>query len=216
MQVFDNLLHIIEILRSPEGCPWDREQTLSSMRSALIEEVYEVVEAIDTENYENLKEEIGDLFFVTCFVGYLAQQQGLFTLEEVITHVTEKLIYRHPHVFSEKKEITVDTVLSRWESLKASEKSSQGHPLKSIPKSLPEIQRLYKILTKMKRLRFSWKLESLQDVTDQIARVVHHDPHIFFKGFLLYAFEQGLDLASVIRELSHELIEHYDRQKNTF
>lgn len=213
MQAFDDLLRLIEILRSPEGCPWDREQTLSSMRTAILEEAYELVDAIDTQNRENLIEEMGDLLFVTCFVGYLAQQEGLTTLEEVLTSVKAKLIRRHPHVFSERKEMSVDGILANWESIKAQEKTSSEHPLRSIPKSLPELQRLYKILSKMKRLKFSWELESLSSVKREIESTIHHDPKTFFKGFLLYAFEQGIDLPALIRELSSELIEHYDNQK---
>lgn len=213
MQAFDDLLRLIEILRSPEGCPWDREQTLSSMRTAILEEAYELVDAIDTQNKENLIEEMGDLLFVTCFVAYLAQQEGLTTFEEILTLVRAKLIRRHPHVFSEKKELSVDSILSNWESIKAQEKTSSEHPLRSIPKSLPELQRLYKILSRMKRLKFSWELGSLSAVKREIESTVHHDPRTFFKGFLLYAFEQGIDLPALIRELSSELIAHYDNQK---
>ncbi len=212
MEAFHKLLRIIEILRSPEGCPWDREQNLSSMRTAIIEEAYELVDAIDTQDKENLKEEIGDLFFVTCFVAYLAQQEKLFTIEEMIETVSAKLIRRHPHVFSEKNTITVENVLQNWEAIKSQEKPTPQHPLKSIPKSLPELQRLYKILNKMKRLKVSWRLESLQPITQEITHTIHHDPKTFLKGVLLYAFEQGLDVAAIIRELSQELISHFDQQ----
>ncbi|URA10516.1 MazG family protein [Thermospira aquatica] len=212
MEAFQKLLRIIETLRSPEGCPWDREQTIPSMRTAIIEEAYELVEAIDTQDKENLKEEMGDLFFVVCFVAYLAQQENLFTIEEMIESVTSKLIRRHPHVFHEKNTITVENVLQNWEAIKSREKSTPHHPLKSIPKNLPELQRLYKILNKMKRLKVSWKLESLQTISHEISRAAHHDPKNFLKGFLLYAFEQGLDVPAIIRELSHELITHFDKQ----
>ncbi|MCX7881823.1 MAG: MazG family protein [Brevinematales bacterium] len=212
MQAFDELLQLIEILRSPAGCPWDREQTLASMRSALIEEVYEVVEAIDTSNKDNFIEEIGDLLFVTCFVAYLAQQEGMTTLEDILLRVKHKLIRRHPHVFGERKDLNVESILSNWERIKESEKVTLSHPLKSIPKSLPELQRLYKILSKMKRLKFSWQLEPLQKVAREIEPVATRDPTTFFKGVLLYAFEKGVDLSAVIRELSSELIEYYDKQ----
>lgn len=214
-KVFSELIRIIDILRSPEGCPWDREQTPSSMRASLIEETYEVIDAIDTKNTENLKEEIGDLFFVTCFVAYLAQQEGLFTIEDMIRSTTHKLIRRHPHVFSERQTITVDGVLQNWETIKSNEKTIPEHPLRSIPRSLPELQRLQKILSKMKRLRFSPKPIPFQSITEEVARIVHQDPAAFFKGFLLYAFENNLDLPSLIRELSNELIEHFDKQNQT-
>jgi|GEM_PF-2070426 len=214
MKAFDDLLHTIEILRSPQGCLWDREQTLSSMRGAIIEEAYEVVEAIDNNNEANLKEEIGDLIFVACFVAYLAQQEGHFTIEETIHNVNTKLIRRHPHVFSSQYEgITVDGVLQNWEAIKKTEKPANEHPLQSIPKSLPELQRLSKILSKMKRLQMSWKPPHIPELSPEVTFHIQHNPQSFIKGLLLYAFEQNIDLPAIIRELNHELISYFDKQQ---
>ncbi len=153
MKQFQRLYDTIARLRAKDGCPWDIEQTISSMRPHLIEETYEVVDAIDSDNTHDLLEELGDLMFLTVFVSYIAEQDGRFTVDEVIQTVTDKLIRRHPHVFSDTEVNGVSDVLKNWESIKLSEKKNHSRktPFDGIPKSLPELDRFRKTLQKLTR-----------------------------------------------------------------
>lgn len=117
------LLKIIDLLLGPEGCPWDRKQTLLSMRASLMEEAGELVEAIDSGEKNNIVEEIGDLFFVVLFLARLAEKEGKGSVNEALQSINEKLIRRHPHIFGEeKKQLTEEEVLRQWQQIKAQEK----------------------------------------------------------------------------------------------
>lgn len=146
---FEKLTQISDRLMGPEGCPWDREQTLPSMRQFILEEAYEIVEAIDEEDDKNLAEEIGDLFFNLLFLCKIAEKEGRFTTSEVFRKVGEKLIGRHPHVFGETKLEGSQAVLEQWEKIKKQEKSERKSILDGIPKSLPALSRAYKIVAKI-------------------------------------------------------------------
>lgn len=150
VDAFEKLLHVGEVLMGPQGCPWDREQTLVSLRGAILEEACEVIEAIDNEDDENLAEELGDLLYQIVFVSMVAQKEKRFSLEGVIDLVREKLIHRHPHVFGDKEIKTADEVLKAWEEIKAQEKSHRTSLLDGIPKGLPALARGYKIAKKIK------------------------------------------------------------------
>lgn len=147
---FKKLLDVSRRLMGPGGCPWDREQTLVSMRSSVLEEACEVIEAIDEGDKNNLKEELGDLLFNVLFFCQLGEKEGLFTTEEVIREIKEKLIKRHPHVFGEAKIEGMEAVLNQWEQLKKEEKNHRESLLDGIPKGLPALARAYKMAKKMK------------------------------------------------------------------
>ena len=154
----DDLLKIMELLRAPGGCPWDREQTHKSIRRDLLEEAYEVAEAIDQESPEHLREELGDLLLQVVFHAVLAQEEGLFDLDDVAGGICKKLIYRHPHVFGD---VTVDStgeVLKNWEELKKKEKhqSSQADAVDSVARSLPALWRAEKVQKKAAKVGFDW------------------------------------------------------------
>ena len=153
MEEISKLLEVTDKLLGPEGCPWDREQTMNSIRPYVLEETCELIEAIDLEDNSHIKEELGDLFFNAIFLSRLAEKEKRFDLKDVVKGVTEKLIYRHPHVFGDKKIQTADGVIKQWDHLKSQEKdkSIRTSALDGIPKSLPALTRAKKIIKKMKK-----------------------------------------------------------------
>jgi len=147
-------------LRDPEsGCPWDKEQSFESISDCTIEEAYEVVEAIENKDYESLKDELGDLLFQVSFHSLIAEEKGLFTLDDVIDSVSEKLIRRHPHVFSDKK---IDNSLEQsdeWERIKVSEQretNKDSSLMDNIGKNQPALNRSFKIGKKARAVGFDW------------------------------------------------------------
>ena len=144
---FDDLVDIVCVLRSDVGCPWDREQTHRSIRKDFIEETYEVIEAIDTENPELLREELGDVMLQVVFHARIETEQGRFTVDDVCDEVCRKLIHRHPHVFGNVVADTSEAVLSNWEKIKSDEKErvTVTDKLKSIPPMLPALMRAQKV-----------------------------------------------------------------------
>jgi len=148
---FEKLLEISGHLMGPEGCPWDREQTLVSMRNSVLEEACEVIEAIDEDNKENLVEELGDLLYNVLFFCQLGEKEKRFTLEEVIGTIREKLIRRHPHVFQKESLKDVEQIINQWERIKKEEKKERESLLDGIPKGLPALARASKMIHKMKK-----------------------------------------------------------------
>ena len=141
-----DLEHIIALLRAPGGCPWDIEQTHQSVRANLIEETYEAVEAIDTNNMELLKEELGDVLMQVLFHAQMEAEQGTFTFADVVDGVAKKLIVRHPHVFGNAEADTPDEVLDNWDNIKRVEKSQKTFTdtLLSVPEAFPALMRAQK------------------------------------------------------------------------
>ena len=139
----DDLVTVVEVLRSEEGCPWDREQTHKSIRKDFIEETYEVIEAIDTEDPVLLREELGDVLLQVAFHTEIEREQGGFTLSDVANDVCVKLIHRHPHVFGDVIAETSDKVLANWEVIKSEEKERRTitDKLRSIPPMLPALMK---------------------------------------------------------------------------
>ena len=144
---FEDLKEIMRILRSNEGCPWDREQTHKSIRKNFIEETYEAVEAIDDDNPELLKEELGDVLLQVVFHAQISAEKGEFDIENVCDEVCKKLIIRHPHIFADTIADTSGQVLSNWENIKIEEKgyADDKEYIKSTAKSLPALMRAQKI-----------------------------------------------------------------------
>jgi MazG family protein len=151
---FDELVSIVKRLRNE--CPWDREQTHKSIRHLLLEETYETLEAIDSENYEELKKELGDLLLHVIFNSVIAEGEGMFDLKDVIAAISEKMIERHPHVFGNTKVSGTNEVLKNWEHIKLNE-SGRKSVLDGVPKSLPSLTRAYRIQEKSSKTGFDWK-----------------------------------------------------------
>jgi MazG family protein len=154
----NELINLIETLRGKNGCPWDQKQTPGSMSIYLIEEMYELVEAIIRKDSDNVCEELGDVFFHILFITSIYKEKGKFDLEEVIGKVTEKMLRRHPHVFGDTRVENVEDVRKQWHHIKQTEKN--GGPstsvLNSVPKSLPALIRAYQVSERAARTGFDW------------------------------------------------------------
>jgi tetrapyrrole methylase family protein/MazG family protein len=147
---------IVRRLRSKHGCPWDRRQTHRSLKTPLVEETYEVLDAIDRADAPSLKEELGDLLLQVVFHAEIEKSRGRFGLDGVINAVCDKLIRRHPHVFARGKKVSAEGALKQWEVLKRTEKSGQS-PLASVPRHSPALMRAVRIQDKAARLGFEWR-----------------------------------------------------------
>lgn len=162
---------LVRLLRAPGGCPWDAEQTIQSLRPAVLEEAYEVAEAIDDEDDAGLCEELGDLLLQVVFLCTLAEEQGRFTLRDAATDLCTKMIFRHPHVFGDAVAKDSAAVLFAWENLKKTEKGqkTQGDVLKAVPKTLPALVRSAKVQKKAAKVGFDWDspLDALKKVYEE-------------------------------------------------
>lgn len=155
---FNDLVTIMSVLRSPEGCPWDKKQTHKSIRRNLIEETYEAVEAIDTDDDELLREELGDILLQVVFHSEIADNKGSFNINDVCDGICKKLIERHPHIFADVIASTSEQVLLNWDEIKKGEKGHKTHTdtINSIAKSLPSLMRSEKIQKKAAKAGFDW------------------------------------------------------------
>jgi len=153
---FPSLVELIARLRGPEGCPWDRKQTAESVMPFLIEECYEVVDALDEGSPDKVKEELGDLLFQIVFHARIAEEQGRFTISDVIDANVEKMTRRHPHVFGDARLNTDREVLANWEEIKKKEKGHEERKsiLEGIPKHLPSLLRAHSLQERAARVGF--------------------------------------------------------------
>jgi MazG family protein len=157
--LFDSLLDLMARLRGPNGCPWDREQTRESLKPFLIEEAYEVLEALDSAQREALLEELGDLLFQVVFHAQLAQELGEFSMADVLERVLDKMTRRHPHVFGDRTVGSAREALSQWEAIKRAEGAHGGKSrsvLDGVPRSLPALLRAQRLQRKAARVGFDW------------------------------------------------------------
>jgi MazG family protein len=159
----DDLVAIMDRLRDPGGCPWDREQTYRTLRGYLLEECYEAVEAIDLADPAALEEELGDLLFQIVFLSRLAKEEGKFTCPDVVAGIAAKIVRRHPHVFGSERADTSEEVLRTWEAIKKQEKAGKapgGGPasvLSGVPRGLPALPKAQRLGAKAARVGFDWK-----------------------------------------------------------
>lgn len=155
---FDDLLAIMRKLRAPGGCPWDAEQTHESLTRYLLEETYEVIEAIDEKSPQHLKEELGDLLLQPVFHAAIAEDAGEFSMNDIIATLCEKLIRRHPHVFGDVEIKDSSAQIENWERIKKQEKGSERpSALSGVPAHLPALMRAHKISEKAARVGFDWE-----------------------------------------------------------
>ncbi|MCG7499076.1 nucleoside triphosphate pyrophosphohydrolase [Vibrio sp. Of7-15] len=173
----DELLSIMSALRDEEsGCPWDKKQTFDTIVPHTIEETYEVVDAIENKDWSNLQEELGDLLFQVVFYSQLAKEKGLFDFNDVVEGINEKLVRRHPHVFSDAEFESDEAIAANWEAEKAKEKAQKNKQesddsiLSSIPKALPALSRAIKLQKRCAKFGFDW--ETLGPVADKVREEV--------------------------------------------
>lgn len=176
---FEDLLHIMQILRSPGGCPWDIEQTHKSIRNDTLEEAYEVCDAIDVGDPTMLCEELGDVLLQVVFHSNLAEEYGTFDISDVITGICKKLILRHPHVFADVKADTSEQVLNNWDKIKMQEKSQESltDTLLSVPKAFPALMRAQKVQKRAAKSGYDFKDASeavlkLREETDEVVEAL--------------------------------------------
>ncbi len=173
MENLNDLVELMARLRGPDGCPWDRKQTPESLKPFLIEECYEVVDAIEEGSPSKIKEELGDLLFQIIFHARIAEELGEFTMQDVIAMNVEKMIRRHPHVFGDEKLTTAKEVLANWEEIKKKEKgyAERKSILEGVPRSMPSLIRAHRLQERAARVGFDWKHlnETLPKLDEEIA-----------------------------------------------
>jgi tetrapyrrole methylase family protein / MazG family protein len=198
----DRLRKIVAQLRSPDGCPWDREQTHQSLKPHLIEECYELVDAIDAGDDKEIKEELGDLLLQVVLHSQMASEEGRFDMDDVATVIADKLIHRHPHVFGENKLPDSEAVLRQWEVIKRAEKQERNSALDGVPKALPALARAQKVQTKAARVGFDWNdadgaLEKVQEELSEIEsaseRQIEEEVGDLLFAIVNFARKKGLD-----------------------
>lgn len=194
---YKDLLDIMTRLRAPNGCPWDREQDHKSLKRYLIEESYEVLEAIDEEDPDKLKEELGDLLLQVVFHAEIAKEAGIFDMSDVIDGICKKMINRHRHVFGEEEAETPDDVMKIWEEVKKSEKhqETQTQVLKDVPSNLPALMRSFKVQQKAAQVGFDWDntedaFQKIYEETNELSQAYKEGNHAYIEeeiGDLLFA-----------------------------
>jgi MazG family protein len=213
---FERLLDIMRTLRGPDGCPWDREQTLASLRPFVLEETYEVLEAIEHGTPSQLCEELGDFLFEAVFLAQISEERGEFTIAEAIDAVCDKLVRRHPHVFERRAgdpTLSSGQVIEKWEMLKARERAAAGDApkarkttLSGVPKTLPSLLRAYEIASRAAAVGFDWEkaADVVAKIEEEVAEV-RHEIETGATGSLSKAEEEMGDLLFAIANLSRKL-----------
>ena len=154
------LIEIIDILRAPNGCPWDREQTPETVKKYILEECYELADAIDSNDPDEACEELGDIFFMLLFIGRMYEENGDFEIARSLKLIEEKMIRRHPHIFSDVKVNSTRDVTANWQKIKAGEAKKKGKRqsvLGNLPRALPALQRAFRVGERASRVDFDWK-----------------------------------------------------------
>jgi MazG family protein len=214
---FDRLVEIMRRLRAPDGCPWDREQTLASLRPFVLEETYEVLEAIESGSPDSLREELGDFLFEAVFLAQISDEAGHFTVGDAIDAICDKLVRRHPHVFARADNRELNTsgeVLEQWEQIKAKERAAAGvaeqtkvkTTLSGVPKTLPSLLRAYEISARAAAVGFDWArpTDVLDKIEEEVAEV-RKEVESGATGDLSRAEEEMGDLLFAITNLSRKL-----------
>jgi MazG family protein len=215
---FERLVDIMRTLRAPDGCPWDRKQTHASLRPFVLEETYEVLEAIESGTPEDLREELGDFLFEAVFLAQISEEAGDFTIGDALQGIADKLVRRHPHVFERESldpTLTSEQVVEKWEALKARERALAGRAapapkakttLSGVPKTLPALLRAFEISGRAAAVGFDWA--SASDVLDKIEEEVaevRREVESGATGDLSRAEEEMGDLLFAIANCSRKL-----------
>ncbi|MBR3178975.1 MAG: nucleoside triphosphate pyrophosphohydrolase [Clostridia bacterium] len=224
--LYPDLCRIMEMLRAPNGCPWDKEQTHESIKGDLIEECYELCDAIDEGNDDHLIEELGDVLMQVVFHATIAKEQGRFDQDDVSDGIVKKLIYRHPHVFGNVKAETSGEVLKNWDALKAKDRhqTTQTEILCSVPKRFPALMRAHKVQKKARKAGFDWEdanqaFHKIPEETEELLLAMNNQGNLEEEaGDLLFAVVNvirllGLDSEQVLHEATDKFIARYGRME---
>jgi len=206
---FDTLEKIVAKLRAPDGCPWDRAQTHASIKPYLIEEAYEVLQALDEENTDKLCEELGDLLLQILLHAHIAKEAKEFSIRDVVKGISTKLIRRHPHIFGKSKAANAEEVALEWEELKQNERKKDDSLLSSVPKGLPSLSYSHSIQRRAAGVGFDWKefegiLDKLVEELSELKRANTQQQKVHEFGDILFALVnaarwQGVDLEEALR-----------------
>ena len=231
---YEDLLEIIRILRSENGCPWDKVQTHQSLKPCMMEEAAELMASIriydQTGNPENMREELGDVLMLVVMHAQIASEEGLFTMADVVEEVSRKMVRRHPHVFGSGQADTTEQVLTTWEEIKKEEKKGKDwieSPLREIPKELPSLTRASKVLKKVDRLYekqndYQGSVEQLQK---SVAALQNLEPETYGKELEKVMADMFLTMSNIARiykisseqvltDRIEEIIEKYEGRKD--
>lgn len=222
---FEDLRNVMRVLRAPGGCPWDMEQNHKSIRENFIEETYEVVEAIDTDNKELMREELGDVLMQVVFHAQIEEEQDGFTMEDVTTEVCKKLIYRHPHVFSDTVADTSSEVLVNWEKLKNTEKhrDTVTDTLRSVPKQYPALLRAQKVGKKAAKVGFDFACaaDAAKKIGEETKELLEApiDARMEELGDLLFAVvntarQYGISAEEALAKATDKFISRFEKVEN--
>ncbi len=221
---FKKLIGIVNTLMGDNGCPWDRVQTRESLKPYLVEEAYETLEALDSNQPEKIVDELGDLLYQILFHAKISENQKEFNITEVIDNLSEKMVRRHPHVFEDSTAETPDAVVDQWEHIKKSEKANQDHKsvLDSVPKHLPSLARAQKLTKKAAKHGFDW--QEIKDVFNKLDEEVAEFKEAVLSGgdgdiaselgdilFVLVniARHQKIDAEEALRHTNNKFIERF-------
>ncbi len=213
----EDLREIVSILRSEEGCPWDREQTHESIRSDFIEEVYEAVDAIDCKDADLLKEELGDVLLQVVFHASIEEEKNRFGMDDVITGVCEKMIQRHPHVFSDQKVSGTEEVLENWEEIKSRFKGtkSAAETLHRVPACYPALMRGQKLIKRAEKAGVAFSEEFfLSRAKESLSRLSEGDRDAFSALLLFlcgYAHKAGISAELLLGEENKRFISAFEK-----
>lgn len=191
MDAFKKLLDVAATLMGPNGCPWDKQQTLFTLQPYLLEEAHELIEAIDCQDAQKMKEEMGDVLYTVIFIARLAEEKKLFTLEESLNAIAEKMIRRHPHIFGETKVEGAEDVMRNWEEIKKQE--GRKNLFEGIPPTLPALSRAQKVVSKLLRKKVLKSKEPTVKSEEELAKRLWN--------LVEEAEFAGLDAESVLRRL---------------
>ena len=243
-EAFEKLVEVMRTLRSPGGCPWDREQTLESLTHFVLEEAHEVVDAIERGDMEDLREEIGDHIFEGVFLAQVAAEAGLFTVDHSLRTVAEKLVRRHPHVFQEDGRVhdaaskqrapSAEAALDRWNAQKAEDRARSGQrhsTLGTVPKSLPALLRAYKIGKRAASVGFEWAnamdvVTKIEEEVAELRETLEKDPHNAERaeeemGDLFFAIANlsrrlGIEPEAALRKANEKFTKRFNRMEEAF
>ena len=220
-------------LRGPQGCPWDREQTFRTLRPFVLEETYEVLDAIDRDDFEDLRGEIGDLLFEGVFLAQIAADEGRFTVADSLQHVTDKLIRRHPHVFGAAKHVrTAGQVLEQWEQIKSREQEDRGRTrsvLRGMPRALPALLGAHEIGTRAAAVGFDWAraedvVAKIEEEVAELRAATRSEGRERIEeemGDLLFAIANlarklGIEAESALRRANQKFTDRFQKLEHAF